>query len=515
MAWYQKHKARRRVTPRTTTPAQQAYLDEVRAMAEVPRRTAQALLPLYITMLDDLLPLLDGPRLLRDWSNGNASSCLVAAVCLVICKSPQAVPYLWLDDVVDVSDLAAPGRETPLPALEFASRLLRGLDAALKADLEPDRVTRVRVLALMHLHTDGAGGLDRALVHLSQAISEAWCLSLHHRQPGADDSAAATARADEYALLWWTLRHLDRLNKPITAAGPFIIDDSNVGLARIGSDGRPISYKQQVAQVATSLGDLMVFATRVYKPHLAAREDLPDEFPTFETVIGSADLQDYHAAHRQYFEIWYHVAAMLSCRYSPPGTIQYDRRLSSAGAVLAIIGDDKEPDLPPLPLIPYAMAMSTTVLYRALRDNKRDASTGLAQLRRCCDVLKSLGNCWTSVHGICRLAREICKPNALAPSRMQDGPAFPVDGHSSSGVMDGVANLASITVGVPPPDVDITGPGTAASSTMVMSSSTDMSILPDTILDDVWASHLDPSSYFLMDPIFHTPLDYDVFSALP
>ncbi|KAH7033725.1 uncharacterized protein B0I36DRAFT_348738 [Microdochium trichocladiopsis] len=142
MAWYQRHKAKRQTESRPMTAAHRAYLDEIRAMGDVPQQTVAALLPLYITMLDDLIPLLDGPQLFRDWSNGTASCFLVNAVCLVVCKSPQAAPFLHLDTPAPGLPIAAPSdqaRAAPLSALEFASRLFLALDAAMKADLEPDR----------------------------------------------------------------------------------------------------------------------------------------------------------------------------------------------------------------------------------------------------------------------------------------------------------------------------------------------------------------------------------------
>lgn len=100
---------------------------------------------------------------------------------------------------------------------------------------------------------------------------------------------------------------------------------------------------------------------------------------------------------------------MLSCRYSGPGTPHYDRRLASADRILEIVSKEGKDDLPPLPLIPYAVSMSTTMVYRAFRNGQRDAHTAYEHLKCCCDALDSLSQRWTSAKGIARLAKRLLK----------------------------------------------------------------------------------------------------------
>lgn len=98
---------------------------------------------------------------------------------------------------------------------------------------------------------------------------------------------------------------------------------------------------------------------------------------------------------------------MLSCRYSGPGTVHYNRRLSSADRVVEIISHRGYESLPPLPLVPYAMSMATTVMYRALHDNERDIYTAYQDLRLCCDTLDALSQQWTSAIGVAKLAKRL------------------------------------------------------------------------------------------------------------
>lgn len=276
LLWYKRH--RRRPTRPALSESHRRYLEEAGAFLALPRSTTDALLPIYTSLLDDLIPILDGSSVLRDYSNGQASPYLVKAMCLVACKTKQAGPYLRLSE-----------DSAPLGPLEFASKMLEGLDAAIKADLEPDRVIRIQVLALMHLHNDGTAGRDRSSHCLSQAISEAWSMPLHWDIPGNSDQTQCD-------MLWWSLRNLDRLNKPIMGAAPFIIDDSDIAIGRILP--RPDNYRSQLMAVALALGDLMATATKVYKGSSKTKVDECHSFPTLSEVISSTNFSRFHRWHR-------------------------------------------------------------------------------------------------------------------------------------------------------------------------------------------------------------------------
>lgn len=100
---------------------------------------------------------------------------------------------------------------------------------------------------------------------------------------------------------------------------------------------------------------------------------------------------------------------MLSCRFSGPGSVQYRRRLASADRILEIICNGGQEYLPPLPLVPYAMSMSTTIIYRALRDGQRAVELACKDLRLCCDALNALGSLWTSARDVAKLATGLWK----------------------------------------------------------------------------------------------------------
>jgi hypothetical protein len=281
--WYERHR-RRTIAPKLSD-SHRKYLEEAGAFLQLPQATTDALLPLYISLLDDLIPIVDGAAVFRDYSNGQSSIYLVRSMCLVVSKAQQAAPFLRL------------GEDEPLlEPLDFSQRLLEGLDAALKADLEPDRVNKVRILALMHLHNDGPDGLDRSSGYLSQAISEAWALCLHWQFPRDKNMG-------ECDYLFWSLRNLDRLNKPLMGASPFLIDDSDIGVGRIVPSES--SYRSQVMGLVTALGDLMITATKVYKAGIPTTMDDLHHFPSLEDIISGTDFHRFHQAHKcEYLQAW-------------------------------------------------------------------------------------------------------------------------------------------------------------------------------------------------------------------
>lgn len=274
--WYNRHKRRAR-QPKLSENYRR-YLEDEDAFLELPRTTTDALLPMYTSLLDDLIPLIDGARIYREYSNGQSSIYLVRAICMVICKTRQAAPFLRLSEGGHI-----------LEPLKFATHLLEGLEAAIKADLEPDRLTKIQILALMHLHNDGVGGTDRASNHLAQAISAAWSLSIHWHVPGIEDQ-------EQSRLLWWSLRSLDRLNKPVMGAAPFLIDDADVALDR--PQCRSDSYRSQVMAMSLTLGDLMKQATKVYKASFREPTDDMGEFPTLERLTQGTPFASFHRSHR-------------------------------------------------------------------------------------------------------------------------------------------------------------------------------------------------------------------------
>ena len=249
------------ITPDTDTgqehlsEPQRTYLRSVGTFRVLPRPTQDVLVTTYISSINGLLPILESGKLLRQYSAGQASRFLIQAICLVACKTQQALPYLRLSENGPL-----------LSPIQFARNIYIGLDAAMKANLEPDRVTKVQILALMHLYNDGTYGIEDSSTHLSQAIQLAWAMKLHFSWPNR-------STVDESSMLWWSLWSLDRFNACISGT-PIMILDRDIHLLRPPLSSNP---QLQVIAIWLRLGDLLAEVFDLYRPHGARNPTRWDE----------------------------------------------------------------------------------------------------------------------------------------------------------------------------------------------------------------------------------------------
>lgn len=278
---------------RTLTTHYRNYLQSVGAFRVLPKATQDALVTTYIACFDGLLPIVDGGKLLRDYTSGNTSIFLIQAVCLVTCKVPDAQQWLRLYEDGPLLE--------PIP---FARSLHTGLDAAMKADLEPDRVIKIQILALMHLHNDGPGGIEESSMHLSQAIHDAWTAGLHIHTPGR-------TLTDHPSMLWWTIWALDRFNACI-GGRPIMIADRDIDLARPPIDAE--MRKNACVLLWIRLADLLDKVIEFYRPTVADLDvsGWESDFPSWDSLLQDIDLSE-NTTHQQIIvlEIAYNVIAIL------------------------------------------------------------------------------------------------------------------------------------------------------------------------------------------------------------
>ncbi|KIW16103.1 hypothetical protein PV08_06154 [Exophiala spinifera] len=374
---------------RVLTGHQRNYLQAVGAFRVLPKATQDALIPTFISCLDGILPILYGPKLLKEWTDGRCSIFLIQAICLVTCKTEEAAPFLRLYDDGPLLD--------PIP---FARSLHTGLDAAMKADLEPDRVTKIQILTLMHLHNDGPGGLEESSLNLSQAIHDAWSIGLHILTPGR-------TYKDQFSMLWWTIWALDKFNACL-GGRPVMIADRDIDISPPPLEATP---KSQVITIWLRLGHLLDKVIEFYRP-TANPDDTgwETEFPTFASLVSDIDLDAHPLGEQHILEICYLVIAILSCRVGGPTTASYARRISAADRIQQLVSGDGHKQIPPLPLVPYAAGLSLTVVYRCLRDKANiDLERAKADLATRCETLESLSTYWWTADAMARLGRKALK----------------------------------------------------------------------------------------------------------
>ena len=261
---------------RTLTGHQKNYLQAVGAFRVLPKLTQDVLIGCYIAHIDPLLPVLDGGRLLAAYNAGNLSTWLLQAVCLVACKSEEAADFLRLTEDGVLMD-----------PINFARTLHTGLDAAMKADLEADRLTKVQILTLMSLHNDGPGGIEESSMHLLQAIHESHTAGLHILTHGRNPD-------DEKSYTWWSIWVLDKINACLGGRA-IMVSDHDMGLPRPKPIDADLHSRSSALCMWLALADQLVKVIEYYRPN--ADQDSPgweDGFPSFHEIPMNANVAFQH-----------------------------------------------------------------------------------------------------------------------------------------------------------------------------------------------------------------------------
>lgn len=393
--------------PCQSTVLRQRYMSALQACDRLPRETLENLIPIYFSKVNHILPLVDKGSFLHAHSNGTASMFLERAICLVAAKSKTASFDLRLSDGSFVT------------SRQFCSDIYKGLVAAMDACIETDRVTRIRILALMSLHCEGYDGAEAASMHLCQAIHQSQTAGLHLDRPDrvADDSLFK---------LFWCLWTLDKMHASL-GGRPVLLADRDIGIEKPNVKAcRPRS----AFDVWLAISDLLATVISFYRPSADNTLGWEEDFPTFEELVGD-DIQgdlDFTTLGAFSFrmvgnngltkpesgllELYYHAVSILSCRsylsdrpnVSKPS---YIRQGLAAIRIYSIVASECSLDLAPLPILPYSLALSMGVSYQQFRSSKlithfHRAKTGLAD---CCTLLEELSVYWFSGEAMARLGR--------------------------------------------------------------------------------------------------------------
>lgn len=243
---------------------QQQYTAALQACERLPLTTRDQLISIYFARVNHILPLLDKASFVSAHLNGKASVFLERAMCLVAAKDQAAAPSLRL--AIDGPVLSS---------RQFCTEVYKGLAVAMNARLEPDRITSIRILALMSLHHEGYEGAETASMNLCQAIHLAQTAGLHLNRPGR-------APGDALSKLFWCLWTLDKMHASI-GGRPIILADRDIGIEKPDNkDTKP----RFAFDVWLTISDLLSTVISFYRPFANHNVGWEDSFPTFEQVVG-------------------------------------------------------------------------------------------------------------------------------------------------------------------------------------------------------------------------------------
>lgn len=152
--------------------------------------------------------------------------------------------------------------------------------------------------------------------------------------------------------------------------------------------------------------------------------------------------------------MYYHAVCILSCRPKLSDGINglepsYVRQGLAAIRINSIVASECSQGLPPLPIVPYALSLSTGVSYQQFRSSKLITHFDRAKssLQDCCSLLEGLAVYWYSAEAMARLGRkalqhmEEVRPDTRGRSEKQISP-----GRASSVTTNPVVSAPAPTV---------------------------------------------------------------------
>jgi len=227
-----------------------------------------ALVNIYFLRIHPFLHILDEAEFRHGLSDGNMPDTLIRAVCLVAAKDGRAEAHL--------SHPAVLGLMTPRA---FSRAIYASILKDLRSDVRYDKITLIRILALISLHSEGPDGAEEASMHLAQAIHYSQTIGIHLGRSGNSKDLEARNK------LFWSLWSLDKLNAAINGR-PVMISDHDLGIAAF----TPKTPQDKAFEIWLKLSAILNQVIALYRPTASpTATGWEEEFPGFEEIIGQSD----------------------------------------------------------------------------------------------------------------------------------------------------------------------------------------------------------------------------------
>jgi len=252
-----------------TSLLQQRFAAGMQAYQKLPSSTREPLIAIYFNKVNHIIPIVD-QGFIQAQADGSVSVFLEKAICLAAAKTRAAIPHLTM---VPYGPL--------LPSRQFCSEIYKELVVAMDAELEPDRLTRIRVLALMSLHCEGYEGAEAASLHLCQAIHQAQTVGLHLGRPNQSST-------DSLTKLFWCLWTLDKMHASI-GGRPVLFADRDIGVVKPNICAQ---RSRGAFEVWLAVSDLLATVISFYRPAADPTSGWEEGFPAFEDIVGEDTQED-------------------------------------------------------------------------------------------------------------------------------------------------------------------------------------------------------------------------------
>jgi hypothetical protein len=353
------------------------------------------LIDIYFRKVHPILPLLDEDEFRRNHVGGLVPEPLVHAMCLIAAKDPEAEPYLKLSD--------APAT---VPPRQFCTILHASVTGALRVPVRFEKITLIRILALMSLHSEGPDGAEEASLWLSQAMHYGQTLGIHLGQQATIPSGNDLLMKR----LFWCLWGLDRVSSAINGR-PIIMSDVDIALEPFapGESGFP------AFEAWTNIAEFLNKVIDYYRPtNNLSETGWEGDWPSFEHMIDRTNGWDLPASTLATLHLFYLTVGILSHRTRgvkdipiPKGS--HVRQRLFAIEVIRLMSDKKAPSLHPFPLLPYAASLALSVSYQFLRQAQmtHQQMDARRDFRSAVSILQHLRRTWSSADVMTTLAKKV------------------------------------------------------------------------------------------------------------
>ncbi|GAB7365372.1 hypothetical protein MBLNU230_g6450t1 [Neophaeotheca triangularis] len=458
-----------------------------------------ALIDVFFRRVHPVLPLLQEDEFRRSCAERTVPVALVHAVCLVAGKDSSAESLLRFS-----------GSTTTVAPREFARTLYLSALQALNPASVPDKMTRIRTLALLSLHLEGTDGCEDASLHLAQAMHYSQTMGLHLGHYGTRTHADGVPMKR----LFWVLWTLDRLHAA-TSGRPVVMYERDVAISTLapGESGFP------AFDVWLRIAEMLDKTIDYYRPGCpASATGWETDFPGFEELVDQANAWHLSAPTLSTLHIYYLSVAMISSRRrnvnnTPINSPSYERQNLSTMELIRLIeyGPGLE-NLLPIPVICYGISLALSVSYQHVRQDKLPHRKAGARrdFETCARYLQTLRRTWANADLTATLARKVLAELEKNPRLLSQPPQTD---------RQFAFTLNCVETGEPH-EVPVEGPQTVEGATPQVDSamnsgsaqaSGEFDINWDwfTGMDDIFGTYLDPNN-----PINHDGLSFlDDFNA--
>ncbi|KAF2033604.1 hypothetical protein EK21DRAFT_58084 [Setomelanomma holmii] len=423
--------------------ALQQYLDTVGVDILPSRKSQEVLRDIYFAYVHPLLPIVDKELFYEQYEISREPRLLMQAICIVASKHADAAKYLALGD-----------DEQPLTPRDFSQRLYNAVIIGIEAKLEKNRVVLIQVLALISLHCEGPEGAEQSSMHLAQAIHHAHTFGLQFGHQWKNQSSESQGNLED---VFWVLWSLDKINACMNGR-PLLMHDRDNCLRTPPKDpekrSTPFGIWLQIAEMLDRVIDY-------YRP--GRREDETgwegDDFLGFEEMVGDGE-DKLEGPLMSLLSLFHHTMCMashksLSINAPVKSSPSYVRQSLSATRVIHLLNAEPPEMLPPLPIVPYALGVALSVVYRHFRSRRLKVHVNRAteELKQCVRLLDRLRNSWWSAGTVADLGRAVLSNAAGRNTNAANTPAaIPAEPGQPETKTEPATPIATQNGSLPPPN---------------------------------------------------------------